>query len=244
MNAADVMKSINEFIAALPIKDIAVNAAGGFVGSALLVWIAFGWTGIKNLRSRFGRPQIIFERKKAPENIFIALELGSSSDWIKQQLGNPNKVSEHWWGYRFSDALVSLHFDQSMALETVAVALNNGNANFPFPSVHFDCPPLGKAMLSHVLVEHLQLEHISARRHTELLVSGREGPTGAWHYITFGALDPLTPGELLPSEFVWSSDENRLITPSEHVKINWAAISSRSEPAHFPWNFALNFQSV
>jgi hypothetical protein len=243
MCALDIVNGIDNIISALPIKEVAVNAAGGFLGSALLVWIAFGWKGIKAIRNQFERPSIEIERPKAPMNIFRALEIGASAAWIQQQLGHPTKISDCWWGYRFSDALVSLDFDSNLALETVSLALTNDDSIFEFPSIHFECPPLGRAMLSDVFVEHLDVEHVSSLRHNELLIYGREGPTGAWHNITFGVLNPLTPGELLGSEFNWNGEENRLATPPELVKINWAAISSRSGPAHFPWTFGLNNQS-
>ncbi|MCS0591687.1 hypothetical protein NX782_21065, partial [Massilia norwichensis] len=99
---------------------------------------------------------------KAPSNIFTGIELGTSSLWVQQQLGHPTRVGENWWGYRFSDALVSLEFDASMGIDTIAVALVDAKSTFDFPTVHFDSPPLGKMMLSDVLVEHLQLEHVES----------------------------------------------------------------------------------
>jgi hypothetical protein len=229
--------SFGDVMAAIPFKDIIVNAVGGLVGGALLLWFAVGWNGIKLIRSRFGRPSMVIAIQRAPQNILIGIELGTSAPWVQQQLGYPTKVGESWWGYRFSDALVSLEFDSNMAVDSIAVALVDDKSTFHFPSVFFNCPPLGKAMLSDVLVEHLNMEHVASLRHSELLVYGREGPRGAWHYITFGALWPHFPGMLLPSEFEWSNDEERLITPRNKVKINWAALSRRSGPVHFPWDF-------
>jgi len=232
-----------DFLIFINFKDVAVNAIGGFIGGFALLWLTVGLNGIKSLRARFGRPTIEIEISRAPGNIFSGIQLGSSADWIKQQLGHPAQVSEAWWGYRFSDALVSLEFDSQMAVESIAVALVDDKTTFSFPAIHFACPPLGEAMLSDVLAEHLQMEYIESLRHSELLVSGREGPRGAWHYITFGVLWPHFPGRLIEVEFEWNKDENRLVTPSSLVKINWAAISRRSGPAHFPWDLGLNLQS-
>jgi hypothetical protein len=171
--------NIQEIVSVVPFKDITVNAVGGFLGSAFLLWIALGWSGIKSIKSKIRRPSMKIETRRAPENIFAAVELESSAAWIQQQLGHPNKIRGKWWGYRFSDAIVSLQFDSDMALETLSVALIDDNSTFVFPTIHFSCPPLGRAMLSDVLVEHLQLEYNHSLRHSELLVSGREGPTGA-----------------------------------------------------------------
>lgn len=226
----------------IPFKDIAVNALGGFIGGFTLLWLTVGLKGIKSIRARFGRPYIEIEVARAPGNIFSAIQLGSSSDWIKQQLGHPAQVSEGWWGYNFQDALVTLEFDSQMAVQTIAVALVDEKTTFNFPAIHFDCPPLGEAVLSDALVEHLDLEYVESTRHSELLVFGREGPRGAWHYITLGVLWPHFPGRLLEVEFEWSKDNNRLITSPSNVKINWAAISRNSSPAHFRWDLGLNLQ--
>jgi hypothetical protein len=231
-------------IAAIPFKDVMVNAVGGLVGGALLLWLAVGWNGIKTIRAKLGRPSIEIKIGRTPHNIFTGIELGTAASWVQQQLGYPTKVSEGWWGYRFSDALVSLEFDSSMAVDTIAVALVDDKSTFHFPTIHFDCPALGKAMLSDVLADHLEMEHVESLRHSELLVYGREGPRGAWHYITLGALWPHFPGILFPSKFEWNKDEGRLITPKNMVKINWAALSRRSGPAHFPWDFGLKLQSI
>lgn len=227
----------------IPFKEIAINAIGSFLGGLALLWLTVGASGIKSIRARFGRPSIEIKIRRAPSNIFSAIRLGSAGDWIKQQLGHPTQVSEAWWGYRFSDALVSLQFDSQMAVESIAVALVDDETVFYFPTVHFECPALGKAMVSDVLAEHLEMEFVDSLRHSELLIYGREGPPGAWHYITFGALAPHTPGSLLESNFEWNKDQNCLITPKDKVKINWAAISSCSGPAHFPWDLGLDLQS-
>nr|WP_315394401.1 hypothetical protein [uncultured Duganella sp.] len=226
----------------IPLKDIIVNALGGFIGGFVLLWLTVGLKGIKSIRARFGRPSIEMEMTRAPSNIFSAIKLGSSADWIKQQLGHPAQVSEGWWGYNFQDALVTLEFDSQMAVQTIAVALVDEKTTFNFPAIHFDCPPLGKAMLSDALVEHLHIEYVESTRHAEILVSGREGPRGAWHYITLGVLWPHFPGRLLESEFEWSKDDNKPITPPSDIKINWVAISRISEPAHFRWDLGLNLQ--
>lgn len=231
--------NLAEVISAIPIKEIVINSIGGFLGGLLLLWLTVGASGIKSIRSRFGRPSIEIQIGRAPSNIFTGIRLGSSASWVQQQLGHPAQIGDGWWGYRFSDALVSLEFDSQMAVDSVAVALVDDKSTFCFPAVHFDCPPLGKAMLSDVLAEHLEMEYVESLRHSELLVYGREGPQGAWHYITLGALSPHISGSLLESEFVWDKTEEQLITPKDKVKINWAAVSRRSGPAHFPWDLGL-----
>lgn len=231
-------------ISCIQIKEIAVNAIGGFLGGLLLLWLVVGWGGIKSIRSRLGRPSIGINIGKAPHNIFTGIQLGSSAPWIQQQLGYPAQISDDWWGYRFSDALVSIGFDSQMAVDSIAVALVDEKSTFYFPTIHFDCPPLGRAMLSDVIAEHLEMKYVESLRHSELLVHGREGPRGAWHYITFGALWPHFPGSLIESEFEWNKNEECLITPTDKVKINWAALSRHTGPAHFPWDLGLNLQSA
>lgn len=234
------MKSILDLVGA-----IILNAAGCFLGAMFFLWVTVGITGIRSIRSKFGRPSIRIELKRAPQNIFTGLELGTSAAWVQEQLGHPTKVSDGWWGYRFSDALVSLEFDANKALDTIAVALVfEGGSNFHFPAVHFDCPPLGKIKVSDVQVEHLQMEYVDSTRHAELLYFGSEGPRGAWHYITFGALWPHMPGSLAATEFEWDSDKQALITSAEKVDINWAAVSRKFGAAHFPWDFAFNLLST
>lgn len=233
-----------DIFAIIPIKDIAVNAIGGFLGGLLLLWLAVGWSGMKSIRSRLGRPSIEIHIGKTPHNIFTGIQLGSSAPWVQQKLGYPAQISDGWWGYIFSDALVSIEFNSQMAVDSVAVALVDNKSKFYFPAIHFECPALGSAMLSDVLAEHLEMDYVDSTRHSELLVYGREGVRGAWHYITFGALWPHFPGSLFESEFEWNKEERRLITPADKVKINWAAISRRPGPAHFPWDLGLNLQSI
>ena len=105
--------------------------------------------------------------------------------------------------------------------------------------MHFDCPPLGKMVLSDVQVDHLALEFNESTRHSELLVSGSEGPRGAFHYVAFGVLSPHIPGPLLLGDFLWDRDQAVLIGPADKVKINWAAVSATSEIGTFPWDFGL-----
>lgn len=226
----------------IPVKDIAVNAIGGFLGGALLIWLTFGWKGLRDIRSRLERRVVAIEEVKAPSNIFSAFQLESSAEWIRQTLGHPNRIRGRSWFYAFSDGLVYMEFDESMSLRTLALGLTGKNATFQFPTIFFDCPPLGKMKLSDVLVDDLTLEHRNFRRGSEIIVSGREGSPEAWHYITFGALDSAISGALYPSEFKWDSDEDRLITPASQVDINWAAISSTSEPVTFPRDIGINLQ--
>lgn len=230
-----------ELAKSLHIRDIAINAIGGFLGGALLLWLAMGFQGITNLRSKFARPRVLLQARKTPENIFTGIELGAPAEWIKEQLGHPNKIGENWWGYRFSDSLVSLTFDANYSLLTLSVALRDKTTTFDFPAIHFNCPPLGKMVLSDLEIEdHLSLEFKDSTRHSELLISGREGPRGAWNYIAFGVLSPHAPGPLLESDFRWNKEESMLISPADQVKINWAAVSSTSEIDTFPWDFGLN----
>ncbi|MFJ2993819.1 hypothetical protein [Pandoraea sp. NPDC087047] len=169
------MSTLIELTKSLHLTDIAINAIGGFLGSAVLLWLAMGWQGIRTLRSRFARPTVLLQARKTPENIFTGIELGAPAEWVKEQLGFPNRIAENWWGYRFSDSLVALTFDANHSLLTLAVALTDETTTFDFPAMHFDCPPLGKLVLSDLDVDHLSLEFRESTRHSELLISGREG---------------------------------------------------------------------
>ncbi|MEE1926538.1 hypothetical protein V0R50_31350 [Pseudomonas sp. 148P] len=233
------MNTFTELAEFLHLSDIATNAVGGFIGSALLLWLAMGWQGIRSLRSRITRPTVLLQARKTPVNIFTGIELGAPAEWVKQQLGSPNRIDENWWGYRFSDSLVSLTFSESNSLLTLAVALTDEATTFEFPAMHFDCPPLGEMVLSDVQVDHLSLEFNESLRHSELLISGSEGPPGAFHYIAFGALNPQIPGPLLEVDFSWDRDEGVLLSSPDQVKINWAAVSQVSQIGTFPWGFGL-----
>jgi hypothetical protein len=233
------MSTLIELTESLRLADIAINAVGGFLGSATLLWLAMGRQGIRTLRSRLARPTVLLQDRKTPENIFTGIELGAPAEWIKEQLGPPNRIAENWWGYRFSDSLVSLTFNASHSLLTLAVALTDETTTFEFPAMHFDCPPLGKMVLSDVQVDHLAVEFNESTRHSELLISGSEGPRGAFHHIAFGVLSPHIPGPLLLGNFLWDRDESVLISPADQVKINWAAVSVTSEIGTFPWDFGL-----
>ena len=90
--------------------------------------------------------------------------------------------------------------------------------------------------------EHLTLEYRESLRHQELVVSGREGPPGAWYYVAFGALSPHAPGQLLPSDFEWDRANETLLSSSKDVKINWAAVSSTSYIDVFPWDLGLTLR--
>ncbi|MFT0865952.1 hypothetical protein [Pseudomonas sp. CAM1A] len=234
--AISTFAELTEF---LHLRDVAINAVGGFLGSALLLWLAMGRQGISALRSRLTRPTVLLQARKTPSNIFTGIELGAPAEWIKEQLGPPNRIAENWWGYRFSDSLVSLVFDENHSLLTLSVALVDEATTFDFPAMHFDCPPLGKMVLSDVLVDHLSLTFDESLRHSELLVSGCEGPRGAYHYIAFGALDAHIPGPLLGVNFSWNRDEAVLISSPDQVRINWAAVSQTSQIGPFPWGFGL-----
>lgn len=238
--AASFAESLAVVVARIPFKDIFVNAVGGFLGGLTLLWLTVGSRGVRTLRSMLGRPSVVLVRGRAPKNIFKGLELEAPAQWIQQELGAPTRMRKGWWGYRFTDALVSLTFAEDDSLESVAVALTDPDATFDFPAWHFDCPPLGKATLKDVIdAEHLELQFRESTRHRELLMTGREGPRGAWHYIALGALSPHIPGPLLPSDFQWDREKQILTGRPEAVKINWAALSTRSEIQTFPWDFGI-----
>lgn len=228
------------FFIHFPFEDVLVNAIGGFLGWAALFWLAISKRGVRLLRQKFNRPSLRIELRKTPENIFSGIELGAPARWIEQQLGAPTKIGKKWWGYRFSDSMVSLCFDSNDSVVTISVALIDNKTNFKFPAEHFDCPNLGKLRLSNLLTVHeLSLQYKSSYRHSELLITGREGPKGAWHYIAFGALSPQIPGPLLEVEFTWDSDKDVLTSQPVNTKINWAAISNTSEIDTFPWDFGI-----
>nr|WP_181726148.1 hypothetical protein [Polaromonas sp.]QJS06393.1 hypothetical protein [Polaromonas sp.] len=234
------MGKFSEIIGLIPFKDIAVNAIGGFLGGLVLLWLAMGSRGIRTLRSRFQRPSVRIERRKTPENVFTGIELSAPAAWVREQLGSPTRVGDKWWGYRFTDSLLSLQFNENESVKSISVALTDPNARFEFPAWHFDCRPLGEMTLKEVLAaDHLDLEFNESMRHSELLIKGREGPKGAWHYIGFGVLSPHIPGPLLDSTFEWDRDKNRLLSNPEDVKINWATVSSTYDIDCFPWDFGI-----
>ena len=229
-----------EYVMQIPFDSIIINAVGSFLGGLALLWLALGSRGIRSLRSKFGRPNVRIERRRTPENIFTGMELGAPAHWIQEQLGAPTRVSENWWGYRFSDSLVSLTFGPNDSLESIAVALIDSETTFEFPSWHFDCPPLGRMTLKDLLgIEHLSLTFGDSPRHSELLVTGREGPRGNWHYIAFGVLSPHIPGPLFAVDFEWNKEDDELISRPQDIKINWAAVSNTSEIDVFPWDFGI-----
>lgn len=228
----------------IPVKDIMVNAVGSFVGGIALIWLAMSKHGVRVLRSKLARPNVRIERRRTPENIFTGIELGAPSRWVEQQLGVPNRIGDKWWGYRFSDSLVSLTFNTNDSIETIAVALIGPDTTFEFPSWHLCFPPLGRLTLKDLMEEeHLTLEYRESSRHQELVVSGREGPPGAWNYVAFGALSPHVPGQLLPSDFEWDRESETLLSNSQNVKINWAAVSSTSYIYTFPWDLGLKLRA-
>ncbi len=224
----------------IPINDIVVNAIGSFLGWAGLLWLAMSKRGIRFLREKIERPSLRIELRKTPENIFTGIELGAPARWVEQQIGAPTKIGERWWGYRFSDSLLSICFDSNDSVKIISVALIDDKTTFDFPAWHFDCPSLGRLKLDSLLAaEHLSLEFKDSTRHSELFITGREGPRGAWHYIAFGVLSPHLPGPLLDVSFDWNKDENKLISQPKDIKINWAAVSNTSEIDVFPWDFGL-----
>lgn len=234
------MNSFLTLASQIPWEEILVNGIGGFLAGLALLWVAMGTQGIRSLRLRLGRPSLRIERRKTPENIFSGLELGAPAEWIKQQLGAPTRVSDNWWGYRFSDSLVCLTFDSRNSLQTIAVGLTDQSVIFEFPTWHFDCPPLGQTTLRDLIgIEHLTLTFNDSLRHRELRLTGREGPSGAWRYIAFGALNPNTPGSLIVTEFDWDKQRSVLISRPQDIKVNWAALSTTSEIDGIPWMFAL-----
>ncbi|MBU9863937.1 hypothetical protein [Rahnella aceris] len=232
--------SLHTLITQFPIKDILVNAVGSFIGGIALLWLAMSKHGIRYIKSKLERPSVRIEPRKTPENIFKGIDLGAPARWVEQQLGVPTRIGNKWWGYRFSDSLVSLTFDSNDSIKIIAVALIDNETTFEFPSWHFNCPCLGELTLENLIEEeHLTLEFRQSTRHSELMVSGREGPRGAWHYIAFGALSPHFPGPLLPVEFDWDDENKVLRGKPQDVKINWAAVSNTSDIDGFPWDLGL-----
>ncbi|AOF86131.1 hypothetical protein BSY239_2907 [Hydrogenophaga sp. RAC07] len=224
----------------IPIEDVLVNAIGGFLGGAALLWLAIGTRGLKSLRTKFSRPSVRLELGRAPENIFSGIELGAPVQLIEQKLGPPTRRYRDWWGYRFSDALVALTFDDEGSLSSIAVALTDPNTIFEFPAWQFDCPPLGKITLKELLVaDHLKLSFEESLRHRELRVTGQEGPAGVWHGVSFGALSPNIPGSLLAAEFEWDREISALVSLPQDVRVNWAAVHSGADFDGFPWDFAI-----
>lgn len=234
------MAAIVELIRAVPFRDIAINAIGGFLGGSALLWVAMGSRGIRTLRSRFERPSVRIERRKTPANIFTGIELGAPADWVREQLGPPTRVGDKWWGYRFTDSLFSVEFNENDSVKSISVALTDKNVRFEFPTWHFECRPLGSMTLKDVLsADHLEMEFVDSMRHSELRIKGREGPKGAWHYIGFGALSPHIPGSLLESMFEWDREKNILLSDPDDVLINWATLSSTYDIDCFPWDFGI-----
>lgn len=127
------MSTLTELAESLRSVDIAINAIGGFLGSALLLWLAMGRQGIRTLRSRLARPTAQLQDRKTPENIFTGIESGAPAEWVREQLGPRNRIAENWWGYRFSDSLVSLTFD-------ARCSTHRRNTHFRFPSNTFRLP--------------------------------------------------------------------------------------------------------
>lgn len=222
------------------IEALVVNTLGGILAGISLVWMTLGFNGLRQLKASVSRPTINLSPCRAPRNIFTGLHLGAPRKWVEEKLGAPAQIGKNWAGYIFSDALLSLNFTPDDALECISVAIINDKAVFDFPAIHFECPPLGKLRLSDVLkADHLEMRYDDSLRHQELLVTGREGPNGGWHYIAFGCLDPHAPGLLFPAEFSWDREGNKLLSPAQHLIVNWAAISSNPNIETFPWRLGL-----
>lgn len=232
--------SIVSSLMTLPIKDVIVNALGGFLGGMAVLWMAVGSRGFKTLRAKLSRPSVRLELGRAPENIFSGIELGAPVQLIEQKLGPPTRRYKDWWGYRFTDALVALTFYEDGSLNSIAVALTDTSTTFEIPTWFFDCPPLGKLTLKELFdAGHLELRFEESLRHRELRVTCRDGPAGAWHYLSFGALSPNIPGSLHDVSFDWNAEVDALVSLPEDVRINWAAIHMSSDFHGFPWDFAI-----
>jgi len=228
----------------LKIGELLVNAVGSYIGGMFVVWTAIGTSGFRQLRSRFGRPRVAALTRRAPEDFLLEIELCTPMERIREVLGTPSRKRGNMWAYRFSDALAVIYFSDDDSVLTIALAITNTDTTFEIPwgvacPGSGDLPPLGKLMLDSVIFEGEQFERRTSLRTDEVLTWTRAGPPGAWANYTFGALSPLTPGDLAPSEFEWCRESDSLITPPQAVRVNWVGISCFSGPAHFPWDIGL-----
>lgn len=222
----------------IKIADVITSAAGSFIGGMLVVWVTLGTAGIRDVRSKFGRPRIMAQKRRAPEDLFFGIELGAPASAVRDLLGTPSRTREKWWGYRFVDGLISIEFADDQSVLTLALAITNSDATFSFPWFE-DYPPLGTLTLDRVIFEQTDLTFRESLRHQELVTYTRAGPTGAWINYTFGALSPLAQGDLADTHFDWDRETETLKTPTNEVRVNWVAISAMSGPAFFPWDLGV-----
>lgn len=219
--------------------DFAVSAAGSFFGGMGVVIVTLGPRGLRSVRARFDRPRLQPLLKQCPADLLFAVEIGAPASRVREMLGSPSRASSKSWAYRYLDALVTIDFYDDSSVQTVALALTVNRGTFQVPMFE-DLPPLGNLTLAEVLASTGgTVERRDSLRHEELFTHTRIGPTGAWTNFTFGALWPLAPGRLAPTEFSWNREKDVLETPPNLVPLNWVALSASHEPAWFPWDLGL-----
>ena len=219
--------------------DFAVSAAGSFFGGMGVVIVTLGPRGFRSVRAKFGRPRLQSLLKQCPADLLFAVEIGAPASRVQEMLGSPSRASSKSWAYRYLDALVTIDFYDDSSVQTVALALTVNRGTFQVPMFE-DIPPLGNLTLGDVLASTGgTVERRDSLRHEELFTHTRVGPTGAWTNFTFGALWPLAPGRLAPTEFSWNRAQDVLETPPNLVPVNWVALSASHEPAWFPWDLGL-----
>lgn len=219
--------------------DLAVSAAGSFFGGMGVVFLTLGPRGLRSIRARFDRPRLQALLKQCPVDLLYAVEMGAPASRVQEMLGSPSRTSGKSWAYRYLDALVTINFYDDSSVETVALALTLNRGTFQIPMFE-NLPPLGNLTLADVLAStEGTVDRRESLRHEELFTHIRIGPPGAWLNFTFGALWPLAPGRLAPTEFSWNREKDVLETPPQLVPVNWVALSASQEPAWFPWDLGL-----
>lgn len=219
--------------------DFAVSAAGSFVGGVGVVIVTLGPRGLRSLRAKIDRPRLQSLLNQCPIDLLFAVEIGAPASRVQEMLGSPSLASGNQWAYRYLDALVTIGFYEDSTVQTVALALTEIGSTFEVPMFE-DIPPLGNLTLAAVLATTGgTVERRASLRHEEVFIQTRVGPTGAWTHFTFGALWPLAPGRLAPTEFSWNREKDVLETPPNLVPVNWVALSASQEPPYFPWDLGL-----
>lgn len=166
-----------------------------------------------------------------PPNFGAVIKLQAPRSKVRAVLGDPTYEVEQRWSYVYREAVLQLHFrDDGGSLETIIVGFVGDPKSDSVPLSWLDYP-LGKLMLAHA-AEHVSggldaLEFQDGMRVAGLVLRDRQGPPGAWQYLSFGALQPLIGG-LAETQFEWDRDAEALTSDPSTVLINWVAISGSS----------------